>query len=521
MGVALLVLASLPAGCGHGESSGPLEGKGGGGTFRVVLPAEPRSLDPNSPSDEIALVLAPNLYNRLVALDVDSQLLPDLAESWEIGEGGLVYSFQLRKGVRWHDGEPFTAGDVRWTLERLKSRPSVAAEAIRRIAGIETPDDRTVVIRLAKPWAPFLSALAWEGAYILPRHLAGAADPSSPNRQPVGTGPFKLEEWVRGRSLSLKANRAYFKPGPVLDRVTYLFEPDSDQGSRLLTSGAADYLLVRPSLGLLPRLARDPRLRVLTSPGEGRSYLAFNLRRAPFQDRRVREAINRALDRQAMVERAFHGYGAPAYGFYTPSVSWAYNPRALAPAFDPGRVRELLDAAGLVPGSRGIRFEPELPTPDLSAQVEIAREVRRQLAAVGVAVRLEVLPFQQWFERVTKRHDFDLALLGGNHGPDPESLNARFGSRGNSQVMGYESPELDAALAEGARIPDLARRARAYLRAQEILARDLPIAPLAEMVQVTVCRKEVTGLPQAEARGLVPIRDYSLVRLNGSRGGDR
>lgn len=520
MGVALLVLASLPAGCGHGESSGLPRGKGGGGTFRVVLPAEPQTLDPNSPTDEIALLLAPNLYNRLVALDADSQLLPDLAESWDIGEGGLVYTFRLRQGVRWHDGQPFTAGDVRWTFERLKGRPSLAAEAIRRIASIATPDDGTVVVRLAEPWAPFLTTLGWNGVYILPRHLAGT-DPSSPDWQPVGTGPFKLEERVRGRSLSLEANRAYFKPGPALDRVTYLFEPDSDRGPALLTSGAADYLVVRPGLDLLPALARDPQLRVLTAPGDSRSYLAFNLRRDPLTDRRVREAVNRALDRTALVERAYHGYGVPGYGFYTPAVSWAYNPRALAPAFDPGKARELLDAAGLLPGPRGVRLEPELITPDFSVQLETAREVRRQLAAVGIAVRIEVLPFQQWLERITQRHDFDLTLVGGNHGPDPENLNARFGARGSSQIMGYESSELEAALAEGARLPDLARRARAYLRAQEILARDLPIAPLAEIVRVTVCRKAVTGLPQAEARGLVPAHDYSLVRLNESRGGDR
>jgi peptide/nickel transport system substrate-binding protein len=518
--LALVLSGLLPTGCGRGEPSGLPEGKGGGGVFRVVLPSEPRTLDPNSARDEIALLLAPNLYNRLVALDLDSQLLPDLAESWEIGDAGRVYTFRLGEGIRWHDGEPFTAEDVRWTLESLAGRRSLAAEAIRRIAGIETPDARTVVIRLTEPWAPFLTTLAWNGAFILPRHLAGA-DPSSPSWKPVGTGPFKLGTWVRGRSLTLETNRSYFKPGPALDRVTYRFEPDSSAGPALLTSGAADYVIVRPELDRLPGLARDPQLRVLTSPGEGRSYLAFNLRRSPFADRRVREAINRALDRPALVERALHGYGAPGYGFYTPAVPWAYNPRAVAPGFSPGRARELLDEAGLVPDRRGIRFEPRLLTPDLAAQVEIGREVRRQLLEVGIAVHLEVLPPSQWIERILQLRDFELTLMGGNHGPDPENLNVRFGSRGSLQLMGYASPELDAALAEAARTPDLPRRALAYGRAQEILARDLPIAPLAEMVQVTVCRKGVTGLPQVEARGLVPLYDFSLVRVDGPQEGPR
>jgi peptide/nickel transport system substrate-binding protein len=511
----LLALAFLPAGCGQGEPSGLSGEKGGGGELRVILPAEPRSLEPNSRMDEMALVMAPNLYNRLAALDVDSQLIPDLAERWEISNAGLTYVFHLREGVRWHDGAPFTAGDVQWTLESLRDTGSLAAEAIRRIAGIETPDARTVLIRLTEPWAPFLMTLASDGAFILPRHLGGR-DPGAPDWRPVGTGPFKLDEWIRGRSLTLTANLGYFKPGPLLDRVIYLFEPDSARGAELVRSGAADYLLVRPRLDLLPDLARDPRLRVLTSPGEARSYLAFNLRRPPFGDPRVREAINRALDRAALVERAFHGYGAPGFGFFTPAIAWAYNPRALAPAFNLRRARALLDDAGLVPDQRGVRAALRLVTPDLSVQVVLAREIRRQLLRVGIDARVEIVPYPRWIERVTQRRDFDLTLMGGGHGPDPESLNARFGSRGSFQIMGYASPELDAALAEGARATGLARRARAYFRAQEILARDLPIAPLAEIVRVTVCRKGVTGLAQAEARGLVPFHDYSLVRVDPS-----
>lgn len=368
-GAALLVLFALgPAGCGRGEPSGLPRGKG---TARGAAGSSGSSCRPRPAlwTPIPRRTRSPSCWRQISSTvwwrSTWTRSSSDLAESWEIGDAGRAYTFRLGDGIRWHDGEPFTAEDVRWTLESLAGRRSLAAEAVRRIAAIETPDARTVVIRLTEPWAPFLTTLASNGAFILPRHLADA-DPSSPAWKPVGTGPFRLGERVRGRSLTLEANRAYFKPGPALDRLTYLFEPDSDRGLALLTSGAADYLVVRPALDRLPGLARDPQLRVLTYPSEGRSYLAFNLRRPPFADRRVREAINRALDRPALVEL---------------------------------------------------------------------------------------------------------------------------------QVMGYASPELDAALAEGARTPDLTRRALAYGRAQEILARDLPIAPLAENVHVTVCRKEVTGLP--------------------------
>lgn len=481
-----------------------LETKGGGGDFRVLLPSEPVDLAPNSVRDEIAQLIAPNLYNRLVMLDSDARLHPDLAASWDVSPDGRRYTFHLRRGVRWHDGHPFEADDVQWTLESLQGKPSFAAEALRRIDRVETPDEHTVTVHLREPWAPFLSTLADIGAFILPRHGRPGV---------IGTGPFELAEWIPGKRIVLTANRSFFRPGPFLDRVIYTFEADPGRGPGLLASGQVDYVVMRPSLSLFPRLARDERLRVFTSPSDGRYYLAFNLRRKPFDDLRVREAVNRALDRPALLEHALHGYGAPGYGLYTPAVAWAYDPEAQAPALDLDRARALLDAAGLRPDSEGVRLETVLLCGALAPFQDIAREVASQLREAGIAVRVETVPVRQWMERALRHHDFDLTLIGGGHGPDPENLNVRFGSRGTSQIMDYVNPELDAALAEGARTVDLARRARAYFRVQRILAHDLPIAPLAEAVNVTLCRREVMGLPRMEARGLVPENELSLVRV--------
>jgi len=200
-------------------------------------------------------------------------------------------------------------------------------------------------------------------------------------------------------------------------------------------------------------------------------------------------------------------------------VAWAYNAAARAPDFDPVRARALLDAAGLVRDAQGIRLRSELLVGDLSPFSEIARAVAAQLRAVGIEVRLTPVTVTAWVERALQRHDFDLTLMGGSQGPDPENLNVRFGSHGTTQIMGYESPELDAALAEGSRVTDLAQRARAYYRAQEILARDLPVTPLAEGIHITISRRGVTGLPWVEGRGLVPEQELSLVRVGTGRRG--
>lgn len=479
---------------------------GRGGELRVLIPGEPRGFDPNDPRNEIAHILAPSLYSSLLTLDQDGRLLPDLVERWEVADGGRTYTFRLREGVRWHDGRPFGSGDVRYTLERLKAHPSLSHEAVRRIVRIGAPDDHTVVLGLREPWAPFLSILAWGGTFILPRHLAESGGGTGKEARPVGTGPFRFGKWVRGERIELEASPRFHRPGPFLDRVVFLVTADSSQAAARLLRGQADYTVTRVPLDLVPRLQRAPGLRVVTSTTHGRIFCAFNLRRPPLGDLRVREAINRAIDRGDLVRRALFGYGAPAFGFYTPAVTWAYNGDAHVPPMDRDRARELLAQAGF-------RSTLDLVAPALSPIDEIGGLIRDQLAEVGLPVRLTLLPLNEWMDRVVRRHDFDLTLMAGSHGPDPENLSFRFGSRTAVPNLGYANPELDAALAAGSATVNLEQRARAYFRAQEILARDLPIAPLAEAVHVSVSRRHVRGLPQAEARGLVSANDFSLVRV--------
>jgi peptide/nickel transport system substrate-binding protein len=484
--------------------------EGRGGELRVLLPGEPKGLDPNSSGDELSLILAPNLYNPLVALDADGRLLPDLARSWTVADGGRTYTFHLRKGVVWHDGRPFGADDVRFTFDWLKAHPSLSAEAVRRVARVEAPDDLTVVVRLAEPWAPFLPTLAWNGGYILPRHAppGSGAQPAPP----VGTGPFRFGEWVKGRRIVLEANRRFHRPGPFLDRVVYIPGKDSEQAAAAITRGEADTTITRVPYDQLPVLQRTPGVRVVTSPNSSRFYCAFNLTRPPLGDRRIREAINRALDRNEIVRRSLYGYSAPAFGFYTPTVGWAYNGDAHVPPFDPAMARSLVRT---VSSPR----ELELLVTALSPMLQMAELIRDDLGRVGLRVRVAAVPVAEWLERVVRRRDYDMTIIAGMQGPDPENLRLRFGSvssdasSGPGGVPGYSNPELDAALAEGASSVDLQQRARAYFRAQSILARDLPIAPIAEGVHMTVFRSHVRGLAHAEGRGLVPPNDFSLVRV--------
>jgi peptide/nickel transport system substrate-binding protein len=492
------------------------EAKGGGGEFRVVLASEPQSLNPDLRVDDAAFTVAQSLYNKLVTLDADYRVIPDLAEKWEVSDDGLLYTFHLAKNVKWHDGQPLSSADVKWTFETLARDKGVAQETAAKVADIQTPDATTVVMRLKEPWSPFIPTVAWYGAFILPKHIYEGSDwtQNPANDKPVGTGPFKFVEWVKGDHITLAAYKDYFRRGPFLDQITYrLFKDPSAMALDLLPKGEVEYTLARPAFERIPELKRAAGIKVQTFPHPARYYIGFNLRRKPWDDLRVRQAVNMAINRSILVERALLGYGSPGLGLYTPAVDWAFNAKAQAPAFDAAGAEMLLDQAGLIRGPDGTRCKLTLVTANASPYKDVAQAAQEQLRAVGFEAELVLLTPPDYTKRVNQEQNFDLALTDGSWGPDPENLNTRFGSNGANQFMGYASAEFDAAVAQGARQTKLADRAQAYFRAQEILARDLPLAPLAEYAQLLVYRDTVTGLPQMEARGLVTFNDYSLVRV--------
>ena len=502
-----LALLVLFAGCAQ-QLAPPRGVKGGDGTLRLSFVGEPRTLNPNIGPDEGALVISTNIFNRLISLDTDSNVVPELAERWDESDDGLTYTFHLRSDVRWHDGRPLTAEDVRVTLLRVKQE-SVNREVAARIADVSAPKSGVIVVRLDRPWAAFLPAFAWYGTSILPSHIYGSdawADHDA-NLKPIGTGPFKLALWERGKRILLEKNDDYFGPGPYLDHVEYRFTESSEESAEQLLRGEADLLVGRAPAHMFPALMQSPVLRVVTAPADGRTYLTFNLRRPPFDDVRVRRAINMALDRRAIVDDALGGLGAPATGFYTPTVGWAYNGNAQAPPYDRAAARRML--AALVP--RG--FTATMLCSTLGSGNVLAEKIAGQLAMAGLHVRTRCVPPQDYLTRIFEDRDFDLAVLAGSQGPDPDSLTTRFATNGGSQIMGYSNAELDAVLARGGTSSDMSVRAAAYFRAPEILAADLPIAPLVENVRVTISRAGVRGLPQDDARGLVPEFRYNLVRL--------
>jgi ABC-type transport system substrate-binding protein len=219
------------------------------------------------------------------------------------------------------------------------------------------------------------------------------------------------------------------------------------------------------------------------------------------------------VNRPEIIQQAIGGLGAPAIGWYTPDVEWAYNTAARVPDFDLDAAQRSLRAAGL-PLRGGHRLRASLIVANAAHHREIGMTLRRQFAAIGVRLDVEPVATPELPKRVIESRDFDLALLAGGQGPDPDQLRRRFlADTESGAFIGYDAADFREAVERGARAVDVADRAAAYHRAQEILARDVPFIPIAESVKVVVHSRRVSGLPQLEARGLVGVFDFSLVKL--------
>lgn len=510
--ILLCVSLACSAGCQPSAASRPPR-LAPAGELRVLLPFRPDTLNPNISFDEMAYVVGRNVFSQLLALNESGRLLPELAASWSISPDGLIYTFHLRQNVRWHDGVPLTSADVRWTLEAI-ARDGVARDALAPVEAIETPDWFTVRVRLRHPWAPFASNLAGFGMFILPRHRYEQGDwrRNPANDAPIGSGPFRFVRRDEAGTIVLEANESYFRSGPYVRRLLFLVAPPGELDVRRLAE-QADVSAIRPA-DFDPTQPLPPPLASRALPSSARTYLAFNLRRPPLDDVLVRRAIASAIDRLSLVLDALHGQAAPAVGWYTPDVEWAYNAEARVPDYDLDAARRLLARA-----RRARRLDSPLrftlSAPSVPPYPAIARQIQQHLERAGIALDVELRSVSELTHQVLGNADFDLALVNGTQGPDPDSLRTRFlADTAAGAYIGYRNPAFREAVERGARTLDYAERATAYYRAQEILAEDVPFVPLVEHVKVIVYNRRVSGLPELEAQELVGAFDFSLVKVD-------
>lgn len=449
----------------------------------LSITLEPPHLDPTAGApaaiDEIVYA---NVFEGLTRIDSQGLVKPGLAERWVIENDGLTYRFILRKGVTFHDGAAFDSSDVAYSFQRAVAENSENAQKglFSAIESIETPDPQTVVIHLNRKEGLFLWNLGWGDAVIV--------DPASAETNktdPVGTGPFRLENWNRGESIRLLRHSGYWGEAPALESITFKVITDPAAQVAALLAGDVDAI---PNIGAPESVAQfqaDPRFTVMQGTTEGETILSMNHRRPLLQDIRVRKAIQHAIDRQAIVDGAMFGFGTPIGSHFAPH-SPAYTDLTGTTPYDPDRAKALLAEAGVAPGTK---LSLKLPPPTYARRG--GEIVAAQLAAVGFEVEQIPVDWGQWVAEVFKgNHDFDLTIVSHTEPLDIE-IYAR-----DDYYFGYGNAAFKELIAKIDGVSDPAERNTLYKDAQRMLAEDAVNGFLFQLAKVAVMRTELKGLWQ-------------------------
>ncbi len=449
-----------------------------GGELTVALPTEPPGLDPSTNTAAVIdRVLYNNVYQGLVRINREGEVAPSLAKSWEIQDGGTLYRFHLREGVRFHNGKSFTADDVLFTLNRARGQEVTVPnpEYFEPIEEIRAPDQLTVEIELSAPRSSFLFNMARGDSVVLPRGI------KNPSTEPVGTGPFEFVDWKRGDSVTLRRFDDYYdKELPYLDKVVFEFISDPSTRIAGLKSGRIDAIAYLNSPENALNIQEDSSLKVLEGVTTWEVIMGMNNSRKPFSNSLVRQAINYAIDREEVLEGAAFGFGEPVGSLMSPSnpdyvdLSWLYPHK-------PDKARELLERAGYSDG-----FEATLTLPatyDLS--LRSGKVVADQLKEVGIELEIEKISWAQWLERVFTNARYDLTVIGHAEAFDISIF------ANPDYYFRYDDEEFQEVIRRAEREMDDEARSKLYSIAQWIIAKDVPSAFLFSAPSLPAMKSDV------------------------------
>lgn len=516
--IIFLVTACTLVACSPGEQKSPPQQRSAdsspatGDAIVEGTIGEASTLIPILATDSASHAVAGQIYNGLVKYDKNLTIVGDLAESFDIARDGLTITFHLRHGVKWHDGAPFTARDVLYTYRVIidPKTPTAYAEDFKQVKSLTTPDDYTVRVTYGAPFAP---ALASWGTAILPAHLLEGKDiTKSPlARQPVGTGPYRFKEWISGQKIVLEYNPAYFEGRPWIDRYIYRIIPDTSTMYMELKAGAIDTMTLTPV-----QYARQTTSQQFTSrfnkfryPSSGYLYMGYNLRHPLFKDKRIRQAMTAAINKDELIQGVLFGMGQKSHGPIVPG-RWAYNPNVKDIAYDPQHAAELLAQAGwkdknadgiLVKDGKPFQFTI-LTNQGNQQRLLTAQIIQQRLRFIGIDVKIRIVEWATFIKEFVDKGNFEVVLLGWSTTPDPDMYDVWHSSKtnpGELNFIGFKNAEVDRLLVEGRSTFDLEKRKKAYFRIQEILADEQPYTFLYVPDALPVVSARIRGVEVAPA----------------------
>jgi peptide/nickel transport system substrate-binding protein len=491
--------------------------------LRIPIINEPL-LDPILAPDIGSVMINKVLFPGLVRPDEALRPTPDLALSWTVSEDGCTYTFALRPGVRWHDGAPFTARDVQFTFERISDEPGSRQRSdFAAIARVEAVDSLTVRFTLKRPFAPFLALLGYN-AGIIPEHLLRGkrlAVAAEFNRvRPIGTGPFMVREIQPGSAVTLVANPAYYGGRPKLDGIVFKLIPDVNAQVAQLRADELDMVPIEPAN--LSNVQQAPGLRVLDADAVQHYYVSFNQRRPAFKSPVVRRALDRAVDRNAIIAGVLHGHATAPRGTI-PAVLREYYDTTVAPArYDTADALRLLADAGWRRGADGkLRDAAGLPfrftllvDKGNPTREQAALAVQQDLGRIGITAEIRTMEFTTLVRDYVLKERYDAVLIWWTTPPDPDQF-AFYATGEVNNNGGYSNPTADSLLKAGRETGDPARRREIYAAFQRLEAEDPPVLVLYYPKELVAVRDRLQGVPALAFRDA--LRYTERFSLDASR----
>ena len=450
-----------------------------GGSLTIAQGVEPPGLDPTTAtSAAIPRVVYSNVLEGLVKIDRNGKIVPALAKGYKISKDGKEYTFVLKKGVKFHDGKPFDAEDVKFTFDRLVDPKTGTAhpEYYRDIESVQVVDNQTIKIKLKNVNSMFQFTLARPDSMIINSQAVDKLKSA-----PVGTGPFKFVEWVRGDHVTLTKFEAYHVKGiPYLDKVTFKFIGDPSAQIASLKAGDIDAIAydVSPENALL--LEKDPKFKVLNGYTTTKVVLSTNNSKKPFTDVRVRRAMAHAIDRSALIKGAMSGYGVPIGTHMDPGNPF-YMDLTLTYPFNPEKAKQLLADAGYPNG-----FEAVIKLPERYAYAKRSGEIiADMLSQVGIKLKIELTEWGQWIDRVFKNADFDLTVIGH---AEPFDINIYANPK---YYFRYDSPRFQETLKKAEMEANPKVQKELYVACEKIITEDAVNGFLFVLPSLPTMKKEV------------------------------
>ena len=461
-------------------------------TLVMIIESPPANLDPRVGTDAQSERIGELIFDSLLRRDEHYRLQPHLAERWEVPDP-LTYVFHLRRGVKFHDGRPLTARDVKWTFDSLREGMvrSPKASTFRFVERVENPDEWTVVYRLKEPYARLPWNLSGGAIGIVP-----AGSKEELKEKPVGSGPFRFVRLVQDQEVVIERNEDYWGEKPKLKRVKFAVVPDTTTRVLELRKRSADLAINALTADMVEEIRREGGLVVEQAPGSIYSYLAMNLDDPILKDAGVRRALAYAIDLGPVLHYLWRNQARPADSVLPPE-HWAYEPAAMHYEYNPKLARQMLDLSGYRPRD-GVRFRLTMKTSTEEYTRLLAAVLQQQLREVGIELDIRSFEFATFYSDVVKGQFqlYSLRWIGGNEDPDifehvfhSTSVPPKRANRGH-----YRNPRVDELIDQGRREVDPEKRRALYAEVQRIVSEDLPYINLWYLDNVVVHTPRVRGV---------------------------